>query len=412
MVKRNLYMDKILRLIDLDVIKIITGIRRCGKSYFLELFIKELKNKNIKDENIIHIDLEHPKYNYIEKRNELDEILIPKLEKNNEKKYLIIDEIQNIQEWEKSINGYYKAYNIDIYITGSNSKLLSQELATLLTGRYTEVTMYPFSFNEFLDYKKELNQQCIIKNNLKTPLENLFEEYLQYGGLPLAISANLKDKEIILKDLFSSIFLHDIVERYKIRNIGLLNRITKYLIENTGNLISANSIYKQLKQDKLSITPNTIYNYLEYLEKSFFISKVTREDVIGLKEINNSEKYYLIDHGFYKSNLEEKQQNKGRLFENIVYLELLRKGYKITIGTMKDYEIDFILRKNNKKAYIQVAYEIKSDNTLERELRPLLEIKDNYPKYLITKDRDDYSKDGIKHYNIIDFLMNFEKENE
>lgn len=410
MVNRNLYMEKILRLVDLDVIKIITGIRRCGKSYFLELFIDELKNRNIKEENIIHIDLEHPKYNYIE-RNELDEILIPKLEKNNEKKYLIIDEIQNISEWEKSINGYYKAYDIDIYITGSNSKLLSQELATLLTGRYTEITMYPFSFNEFLDYKKELNHECVIKNNLKTPLENLFDEYLQYGGLPLAISANVKDKQSILKDLFSSIFLHDIVERYEIRNIGLLNRITKYLIENTGKLISANTIYKQLKQDKLSITPNTVYNYLEYLEKSFFISKVTREDVIGLKEIKNSEKYYLIDQGFYKSNLEEKRQNKGGLFENIVYLELLRKGYKITVGTLRDYEIDFIIRKNDKKAYVQVAYEIKSNETLERELRPLLEIKDNYPKYLITKDIDDYSKDGIKHYNIIDFLMNFEKEN-
>ena len=337
MVKRNLYMERILRLIDLDVIKIITGIRRCGKSYFLDLFINELKNKNIKDENIIHIDLEHPKYNYIEKRNELDEILIPKLEENNQKKYLIIDEIQNISEWEKSINGYYKAYNIDIYITGSNSKLLSKELTTLLTGRYTEIKMYPFSFNEFLDYKKELKHEILFKNKLKTDIENLFDEYLEYGGLPLAISADIKDKQAILQDLYSSIFLHDIIERYQIRNIGLLNRITKYLIENTGNLISANSIYKHLKQEKLSITPNTIYNYLEYLEKSYFISKVTREDAIGLKEINNSEKYYLIDSGFYKSNLEEKQQKKGKLLENIVYLELLRLNYKITIRRIKDY---------------------------------------------------------------------------
>lgn len=406
MVNRNLYMDRIIRLIDLDVIKIITGIRRCGKSYFLELFIDELKNREVSQDNIIHIDLEHPKYNYMKKRNELDEILIPKLEKNDEKKYLIIDEIQNITEWEKSINGYYKAYNIDIYITGSNSKLLSKELATLLTGRYTEIKMYPFSFNEFLDYKKELNHDSVIKNNLKTPIENLFDEYFQYGGLPLAISADIKDKQTMLKDIYSSIFLHDIVERYEIRNIGLLNRITKYLIENTGNLISANSIYKQLKQDKLSITPNTVYNYLEYLEKSYFISKVTREDMVGLKEINNSEKYYLIDQGFYKSNLEEKQKNKGNLLENIVYLELLRQDYKITIGKMKDYEVDFIIRKNNKKAYIQVSYEIKYDEkTLERELRPLLKIKDNYPKYLITTDRDEYSQDGIKHLNVIEFLM-------
>ncbi|WP_296799116.1 ATP-binding protein [uncultured Methanobrevibacter sp.] len=409
MVNRNQYMDRIKRLMNLDAIKIITGIRRCGKSYFLELFIKELKNKNIAPENIIHIDLEHPKYNYIEKREELDELLIPELEKNDEKKYLLIDEIQNISKWEKSINGYFKAYNIDIYITGSNSKLLSKELATLLTGRYIEIKMYPFSFNEFINYKKELNQECIMKNELKTQNENLFEEYLQYGGLPLTISADKKDKLIILQDLYSSIFLHDIIERYSIRNVGLLTRITKYLIENTGNLISANSIYKHLKQDKLSITPNTVYNYLEYLEKSYFISKVSREDMIGLKEINNSEKYYLIDQGFYKSNLEEKQQNKGRLLENIVYLELLRHNYKITIGKLKDYEVDFIIRKDNKKAYIQVAYEIKDDKTLERELKPFMEIKDNYPKYLITTDRDDYSAHGIKHLNIIEFLKNFEK---
>ncbi len=407
MVNRDLYLDRIKRLIDLDVIKIITGIRRCGKSYFLKLIMDELKNRGISDENIIHIDLEHPKYNYMEKRKELDDILIPVLEKNDGKKYLLIDEIQNIDEWEKSINGYFKAYDVDIYITGSNSKLLSKELATLLTGRYMEIKMYPFSFNEFLDYKEELNHKCIIENELKTPIENLFEEYFQYGGMPLTISADEKDKIVTLQDLYSSIFLNDIVKRYSIRNIGLLHRITKFLIENAGNLISANSIYKFLKQDKLSITPNTIYNYLEYLEKGYFISKVTKEDIIGLKEINNSEKYYLIDQGFYKSNLEEKLMNKGNRLENIVYLELLRNEYKITIGKINEREIDFIARKKEEKIYIQVAYELKDDETIEREFKPLLEIKDNYPKYVISTDKDDYSQKGIKHLNIIKFLKEF-----
>lgn len=407
MVNRDLYLDRIKRLIDLDVIKIITGIRRCGKSYFLNLIMDELKNRGISDENIIHIDLEHPKYNYMEKRKELDDILIPVLEKNDGKKYLLIDEIQNIDEWEKSINGYFKAYNVDIYITGSNSKLLSKELATLLTGRYMEIKMYPFSFNEFLDYKKELDHECIIENELKTPIENLFEEYFQYGGMPLTISADEKDKIVTLQDLYSSIFLNDIVKRYSIRNIGLLQRITKFLIENAGNLISANSIYKFLKQDKLSITPNTIYNYLEYLEKGYFISKVTKEDIIELKEINNSEKYYLIDQGFYKSNLEEKLMNKGNRLENIVYLELLRNDYKITIGKINKMEIDFIARKKEEKIYIQVAYELKEDKTIEREFKPLLEIKDNYPKYVISTDKDDYSQKGIKHLNIIKFLKEF-----
>jgi predicted AAA+ superfamily ATPase len=217
----------------------------------------------------------------------------------------------------------------------------------------------------------------------------------------------VKDKKTILQDLYSSIFLYDIIERYQIRNTGLLNRITKYIIENVGNLISANSIYKELKHDKVKITPNTIYNYLEYLEKAYFISKVTREDIVGLREIGNSEKYYLVDQGFYKSNLEQKQQNKGHLLENIVYLELLRNNYTVTIGTSNKYEIDFIARKEDEKIYIQVSYNLSNPSTLERELKPLLEVKDNYPKYLISKDRENYTTKGIKHYNIITFLKEF-----
>jgi predicted AAA+ superfamily ATPase len=392
---------------DQNLIKIITGVRRSGKSYILNAIKESLLNNGIKEEEIIYIDLELPKYNYMIKREELDAIVIPLLELSDTRKYLFIDEIQNINNWEKSINGYYKAYNVDIFITGSNSKLLSKELATYLTGRYIEIKIYPFSFNEFLEYKEELNSECIFKNEYNTAIENLFEEYFQYGGLPLTISNDVKDKKTILQDLYSSIFLYDIIERYQIRNTGLLNRITKYIIENVGNLISANSIYKELKHDKVKITPNTIYNYLEYLEKAYFISKVTREDIVGLREIGNSEKYYLVDQGFYKSNLEQKQQNKGHLLENIVYLELLRNNYTVTIGTSNKYEIDFIARKEDEKIYIQVSYNLSNPSTLERELKPLLEVKDNYPKYLISKDRENYTTKGIKHYNIITFLKEF-----
>ena len=317
MVKRELYMEQAKRLIDKDLIKIITGIRRSGKSYFLNLIVEELKTNGVREEDIIFIDLEHPKYNSIETREELDNVLLPLFEANGHRKYLFLDEFQNVNGWEISINSYFKAFDIDIFITGSNSKLLSKELATFLTGRYVEIRMYPFSFNEFLLYKHELEKDCIIKNPLRTDLENLFEEYLQFGGLPTAISAEAEDKLVILRDLYSSIFLYDIVERYQIRNMGLLNRITKFLIENVGSLISANSIYKYLKQSKLGLTPNTIYNYLEYLENANFISKVTREDVIGLNEINFAEKFYLMDLGFYKSILEEKQENRGHLIENL-----------------------------------------------------------------------------------------------
>lgn len=404
MVYRNLYMDIIKRSFNNGLIKIITGVRRSGKSFLLNTIKESLLSNGVEEEDIIFIDLELPEYNYFLDRKDLDNIILPLLEKGKNKKYVLIDEIQNINNWEKSINAYYKAYDVDIFITGSNSRLLSKELATYLTGRYMEIKIYPFSFNEFLEYKKELNAECVIENNLYTPLENMFEEYFQYGGLPLTVSNDIKDKKTILQDLYSSIFLHDIVERYNIRNTGLLNRITKYLIENTGNLISANSIYKYLKHENIKITTNTVYNYLEYLENAYFISKVTREDIIGLKEISSSEKYYLIDQGFYKSKLEEKQENKGHLLENIIYLELLRKGYKITVGTYKNYEIDFIARKDNDKIYIQVSYNLSNKKTLEREIKPLLSIQDNYPKYLISMDRENYSTMGIKHVNAIHFL--------
>ena len=406
MVKRELYLEKIYNFMDKNVIKIITGMRRCGKSYLFKLIIDELKKRGINDEDILLIDLELPRYNHIKTREQLDEIVVPFIESHENKVYLFFDEIQNVKEWEVSINSYYKLENTDIYITGSNSKLMSAEFATLLTGRYINIELYPFSFNEFLDYKQELNHPSAITNELNSDLENFFEEYQKYGGIPLTISSQ-HDKELVLNGIYSSIILNDIVERYEIRNVGLFNRIVKYIIENTGNLISANAIYKYLKHEKLSITKPTIYNYLEYLENAYLIAKASKEDLVGKKEIIGSEKYYLLDTGFYKSQLEEKQRNIGHILENIIFIELKRHGYKITIGKVNDYEIDFICKKNNQKIYIQVTYLLENDETIEREFRPLLMIKDNYPKYVLSMDRTFQPQNGIKHMNIIDFLKNF-----
>ena len=406
MVKRELYLEKIYNFMDKNVIKIITGMRRCGKSYLFKLIIDELKKRGINDEDIILIDLELPRYNHIKTREQLDEIVVPFIESHENKVYLFFDEIQNVKEWEVSINSYYKLENTDIYITGSNSKLMSAEFATLLTGRYINIELYPFSFNEFLDYKQELNHPSAITNELNSDLENFFEEYQKYGGIPLTISSQ-HDKELVLNGIYSSIILNDIVERYEIRNVGLFNRIVKYIIENTGNLISANAIFNYLKHDKLRITKPTIYNYLEHLENAYLIAKASKEDLVGKKEIIGSEKYYLLDTGFYKSQLEEKQRNIGRILENIIFIELKRHGYKITIGKVNDYEIDFICKKNNQKIYIQVTYLLENDETIEREFRPLLMIKDNYPKYVLSMDRTFQPQNGIKHMNIIDFLKNF-----
>ena len=350
--------------------------------------------------------MELPKYNSIKTREQLDEVVLKFIENHENKVYLLFDEIQNVKDWEISINSYYKLGNTDIYITGSNSKLMSKEFATLLTGRYVNIEMYPFSFNEFLDYKKELGQSPFIINELNTDLENYFEEYRQYGGIPLAISSE-NDKELVLNGVYSSIILNDIVERYEIRNISIFNRIVKYIVANTGNLISANAVYKYLKHENFKITKKTIYNYLEYLENAYLISKASKEDLIGKKEIIGAEKFYLLDTGFYKSQLDEKQQNIGHILENIVFIELKRHGYKITTGNINDYEVDFVCKKNNQKIYIQVSYLMEDEETVEREFRPLMLIEDNYPKYVLSMDKILQPQNGIKHMNIIDFLKNF-----
>ena len=407
MVNRELYMEKVINFIDKDVIKIITGMRRCGKSYLFKLIIQELKKRGVNESDILLVDLELPKYNYIKTREELDEIVLKFMDTHDNNVYLLFDEIQNVADWEISINSYYELGTADIYIAGSNSKLMSKEFATLLTGRYVSIEMYPFSFNEFLDYKKEFNDSPFIINDLNSDLENYFEEYRQYGGIPLTISSQI-DKELVLNGIYSSIILNDIVERYEIRNIGLFKRVVKFIIENTGNLISANSIYNYLKQKKLKITKQTVYNYLEYLENAYIISKATKEDLIGKKEIIGSEKFYLLDTGFYKSQLEEKQQNIGHILENIVFIELKRQGYKVTVGNINNFEVDFVCRKNSQKMYIQVSYLLDNEEIVEREFGPLLKIKDNYPKYVLSMDKILQPQNGIKHMNLIDFLRNFD----
>ena len=399
-------MNKIKDYIDRDYIKVVTGVRRSGKSYFFNMIIEELIKRGIKEENILLIDFELPSYNYINTRRELDDIVLDFLKDKKEKVYLLFDEIQKIEDWEKSITGYYKLPNTDVYITGSNSKLLSNELSTLLTGRYVSINMYPFSFNEFLEYKKELNDECIIKREENSEIENLFEEYLEYGGLPQVI-ATRNNKTTPLRDLFSSIIYNDLIERFNIRNNGLFKRTIKFLLENIGNLISGNSIFNYLHHDNKKMNKNTVYNYLDYLELGYLFLKVTREDLVGKKEINGSKKYYVIDQGFYKSELEDKQRNIGKLLENMVYINLLRNGYKVTIGSVGEYEVDFKAKKDNKISYFQVTYQLNDEKTIEREFNSLIKIKDNYPKYVLSMDKFDFSRDGIKHVNIINFMRNF-----
>ncbi len=398
MVKRDLYLNRISSLIDKDIIKVIVGVRRCGKSYMFNLIIDELLERGINKENILLINFESAKYRNVSNPRELDLLVRDLTKEINGKIYMFFDEIQNVDEWEKSINSFRVDYDCDIYLTGSNSKLLSGELATHLTGRYMEIKMYPFSFKEYLDYKKT-------SSNMKA-----FNDYLTYGGFPFLLSLESEiDKTEYLNDIFNSIFLKDIIERYSIRDAGLLTRIVDFILDNTGKIVSSKSISDYLrKKEKIKVSPKTIYNYLEYLTNACLLYKVQREDLEGKKILSINEKYYCVDQGFNQVRIGRNQLNNSRIMENIVYFELLRRGYEITIGCIGDYEIDFVCKKMGEKIYVQVTRELSNEDTIEREFRPLLLVKDNYPKYVISTDEFDMSRDGIKHMNILDFLIDEE----
>ena len=398
MVKRDLYLNRISSLIDKDIIKIIVGIRRCGKSYMFNLIMDELLERGISKDNILLINFESAKYRNVSNPRELD-LLVRDLTKDMDGKiYMFFDEIQNVDEWEKSINSFRVDYDCDIYLTGSNSKLLSGELATHLAGRYMEIKMYPFSFKEYLDYKKT------------PPNKKAFTDYLIYGGFPFLLSLESEiDKTEYLNDIFNSIFLKDIIERYNIRDTGLLTRIVDFILDNTGKIVSSKSISDYLRtKEKIKVSPKTIYNYLDYLTNACLLCKVQREDLEGKKILSINEKYYCVDQGFNQVRIGRNQVNNSRIMENIVYFELLRRGYEVTIGCVGNYEIDFVCKKMGEKIYVQLTRELTNEDVIEREFRPLLMVKENYPKYVISTDEFDMSRDGIKHRNILDFLLDDE----
>ena len=397
MVKRDIYMRKISKLIDNELIKVITGVRRCGKSYMLNLIIDELIKRGVNENNIILINFDHPYYYNVENTRELD-LLVKDLIKNvNGKIYFFFDEIQNVDEWEKSIVGYKLLYDCDIFITGSNSKLLSGELATHLTGRYIEIKMKPFSLNEYIEYKNENGIHSIS-----------FDEYLTYGGMPIVLSLDEDYKLEYLSELFNSIFTQDIIKRHNIRDFGLLLRLVTFILDNVGKDFSANSIIEYLKKNNLKISRKTIYNYLKYLEEACFIHKVQRKDLEGKGILKLDEKYYVVDHGFCQAMVGRNKANISRILENIVFIELLRRDWDVKIGKINKFEIDFVCQKFDKTIYIQVAYSLDNEKTREREFRPLLEVKDNFPKYVISyNDDNDFSQDGIIHLNLIDFLKDY-----
>ena len=407
MVKRELYMEKLRHLRNKDIIKVITGVRRCGKSYLLQLIIDELIETGVNKENIVLINFDSGEYNNIESSLELDELVLNLVKPLSGCVYLFFDEIQNVKGWERSIVSYYVDLDCDIYVTGSNSKLLSGELATHLTGRYMQIKMYPFSFNEFMDYKMEtidLNDERL----LPVYEQDWLDEFIYWGAFPFSLALGEEYKMSYLQDVFNSIIYRDLIERYNIRDVALLKRLINFLLDNVGNVFSANSISKFLKNEGVSVSHITIQNYLNFLEESHMFLKVPREEIHGKELLRVNEKYYVVDTGFIRvlMGISSINGNIGHIIENIVYLELIKRGYDVTIGKVNGSEVDFVCRNYNETFYIQVCDEIH-ESDIEREFGPLLKTKDAYPKYIVSRDKSDKSFDGIKHINLLKFLKDF-----
>lgn len=401
MTKRELYIEKIKPFIDKDIVKVLTGIRRSGKSVMLKLIMEELKQNKIDEKQFININFENLINRELTTADKLHEYILKKASEIKKKCYIFLDEIQEVKDWEKCINSLRvnEEYDFDIYITGSNAKLLSGELSTYLAGRYVEFVIYPFSFKEFLETLKSIQQDVSTRE--------AFQKYVKFGGMPFLYNLAFEDEASLqyLKDIYSSIILKDITQRNKIRDTDLLERVISYLIMNVGNNFSATSISKFFKSENRKVSVETILNYIKAAEESFLIYKVSRDDLIGKKVLNVNEKYYIADHGMREAILGSNQRDINQIFENIIYLELLRKGYNVRVGKVDNLEVDFVCTKRNEKIYVQVAYLLASSETIEREFTSLEKIDDNYPKYVISMDEFDMSRNGIKHINIIDFLI-------
>ena len=402
MTKRELYIEKIKPFIDKDIIKVLTGIRRSGKSVMLKLIMEELKQNKIDEKQFININFENLINRELTTADKLHEYILKKASEIKKKYYIFLDEIQEVKDWEKCINSLRvnEEYDFDIYITGSNAKLLSGELSTYLAGRYVEFVIYPFSFKEFLETLKSIQQDVSTRE--------AFQKYVKFGGMPFLYNLAFEEEASLqyLKDIYSSIILKDITQRNKIRDTDLLERVISYLIMNVGNNFSATSISKFFKSENRKVSVETILNYIKAAEESFLIYRVSRDDLIGKKVLNVNEKYYIADHGMREAILGSNQRDINQIFENIIYLELLRKGYNVRVGKVDNLEVDFVCTKGNEKIYVQVAYLLASPETIEREFTSLEKIDDNYPKYVISMDEFDMSRNGIIHINIIDFLMN------
>lgn len=402
MIERPLYLDKIMPFVDTPFVKILTGVRRCGKSTILKMIIKKLREeKHVDDEQILNYRFDSMEYEdmttkelYLELKSKIIQ---------SKKTYLFLDEIQEIEGWEKVVNTLASDFDIDIYITGSNSRMMSSEISTYLTGRYITFHIYTLSFEEYLMFKKSYTTLKELKQE--------FSQYVRLGGFPATHLQDYSQDEVytIVKDIYNSTIFSDIVRRNQVKKIDQLERVVKYTFNNIGNTFSAKSISNYFKSEQRKIDNETVHSYLEKLQKAYILHKCSRYDLQGKNILKTQEKFYLADVSLRYSELGYTVDSVASSLENIVYLELKRRGYNVYIGKTKDKEIDFVATKQNEKIYVQVTQEIKSEKTQKREYEQLLEIRDNYPKYVVMAD--DFAGgnyEGIKTMNIVDFLLSKE----
>lgn len=397
MVKRTEYLEKLKKIKDMQIIKVITGVRRCGKSTLLSQFRNFLIESGVLEEQIISINFEDLKFEDLKDYKLLYQYINERL-MPNKKNYIFIDEIQEVENFQRAVDSLFIKDNTDIYITGSNAMMLSGELATLLSGRYIEISILPLSFSEYLKlYETQDMRQA-------------WNRYFENGGFPYATQINDDDiRKDYLMGIYNTVLLKDIVARNKVQDITLLESIVKFLFENIGNIVSPKKIADTLVSYGRKTTSSTVENYIEALKSSFILYKAGRYDIKGKQHLKSLEKYYIVDIGLRKLLINKKHSDIGHILENIVYLELIRRGYTVYIGKIGDLEIDFIAERNNERKYYQVSATILDENTFKREITPLKKVKDNFQKFIISMDEMNLSEDGIRHINILDFLQNTEQ---
>ena len=391
LIKRN-YLQELIEVIGTPDIKVITGVRRSGKSKLLEMFKKYI-NENVENANIININFNLVKFDNLREYHALNDY-IQKNYIEDKRNFVLIDEVQMCDGFERTINSLHAEERYDIYITGSNAFLLSSDLATLFTGRTYEIEIYPFSFKEYVEYFKYKD------------IDEAFKNYIMEGGMSGSyVYTEYNQKYNYINDVYNALIVRDIQQKYNIQNIGLMGSLTEFMMDNISNLTSYRNIANKLNENNLNTNDKTIASYMKYLCDAFAFYKIRRYDIQGKKYLSTIDKYYLVDHTFKYARLGTKNINYGRVYENIVAIELLRRGYQVYVGTLYNKEIDFVAMKRNEKIYIQVSDNIDSDETLKREVEPLLQIKDAYPKVIIARTKhDDYQYEGIQIYDIANWL--------